>query len=183
MDNTLLKDVVKKLELSPAQISSSVSGRLLSLKDIHWLLCEKAIMLEDEYFNDMTTDALEEELTNYQNKNGDYVTSDLLMLSVEYWNFLVVEKFKEDWVLASCNYENKAIILHIDEFENDNTLLHEMIHAYEFELESYPSIKDYLLLRLYDKLLKKIPELLELIRRDNNIYMKEHSALFLLKST
>lgn len=60
------------------------------------------------------------------------------------------------------------------------TILHEMIHAYESMLSE--THRQYVTIRLYDKLSKKFPHLLDWLNADSHEYAKVHSVLFFLKS-
>ena len=65
---------------------------------------------------------------------------------------------------------------------NNRILLHEMLHAYEYMLSDYQIEHDYLIVKLYQKLLSKIPNLIKIIESDINKDNREHSIIFLLKS-
>ncbi|MCL4419554.1 hypothetical protein M1146_05660 [Patescibacteria group bacterium] len=67
------------------------------------------------------------------------------------------------------------------EYNNDLTLLHEIIHAFEFMLSGV-RLDNFVTVRLFVELSYKIPNLSELINRDSHLDNKEHTTLFLLKS-
>ncbi len=85
--------------------------------------------------------------------------------------------------------EKEKLIIVTDK-DNDNILLHEMIHAYEVELRKKSEChRQYIIIRLTEKLLPKINDLIKIIsfdhRPDQRIQDEQlliHNPLFILKS-
>lgn len=107
------------------------------------------------------------------------------------FNFTVGEL--GDGIIGECNTANMTITI-TPEYKNDDaTILHEMIHAFEFliaECTAYSQFHDVVLLCLYNDLQKKIPDLDERILHHAHIVTGvgitelggRHDVLFLLKS-
>lgn len=92
---------------------------------------------------------------------------------------------------AQYDRDTKEITISPEFVDNDSTILHEMIHAYEDMLESQISFyRDAVLFSLYSRLSKRIPDLEEIIITHANIanqqilnkYGGVHDVLFILKS-
>lgn len=83
-----------------------------------------------------------------------------------------------------CDSKNKILIIRKDgdKKEEKYIILHEMIHAYEAVLPE--NFRQFLVLYLYDRLNKTLghKKLWQYIHTDNNILIRVHSVLFLLKS-
>ena len=95
------------------------------------------------------------------------------------WSFNTVDK--------NDNFDGEAIgfwkVINITSSNvNDYILLHEMIHAYEYTLLDYKIEHEYLIVKLYQKLLSKVPNLIKIIESDINKDNREHTVFFLLKS-
>jgi hypothetical protein len=130
----------------------------------------KAEEFEEKYFQDFT-------LKLYNEIVPDKVIGKIDNISS--WEFRIVKENNE--FVGRCNGPDKIIeIVQNDDIEN--ILLHEMIHAYEYILLEYPFYHQYVLLKLYEKILSKIPNLIKIIEADKNRYTIEHTPLSLLKS-
>jgi len=126
----------------------------------------------DDLFSDMS-------LKDFEN---DISTTSVTELSIEGWRLVIVDD--NDDFAGECYPEDRVIKLAESDVANDCTLLHELIHAYIFLLEGvlgqiYPQ---YVTLRLFDKLRKEIPNLMEKVSTDVHIDNPAHTPLFLLKS-
>lgn len=89
------------------------------------------------------------------------------------------------------NYADQTLTVTPEALENDSTILHEMIHMYEFAINDLPMyFHDMVYWALYKDLKKKIPELDDIITghahilTGSTIYSSGglHDILFLLKS-
>ena len=94
---------------------------------------------------------------------------------------------------GECNTANMTITIAPESAEDDNVLLHEMIHAFEHlidRLRSYSQLHDVVLLCLYNDLKPKIPDLdgriIHHAHLETGVGITEdggrHDVLFLLKS-
>ena len=82
-----------------------------------------------------------------------------------------------------CDPKVNTIWIDAENLHNDITLLHEMIHAYDSVLyKTFSAHRDYVVLKLYEKLRITIPDLLQLITIDLHTGNITHSLLFMLKS-
>lgn len=95
------------------------------------------------------------------------------------WKFNVVDK--NDDFTGECTGFWKVINM-VPSRINNRILLHEMIHAYESTLSDYKIEHEYLIVKLYQKLLIKIPNLMKIIETDIDMNNREHTVFFLLKS-
>lgn len=95
------------------------------------------------------------------------------------WQFNIVDK--NDDFTGECTGFWKVINI-VPSHINNRILLHEMIHVYESMLSDYKIEQEYLIVKLYQKLLPKIPNLIEIIEVDINKDNREHTVFFLLKS-
>lgn len=161
------------------------------------ILVEKVLTFEEEYFTDMTLEEYKEELGGYIDEDGDEDVIEIVpegYLSVARWIIKVVPSIdpcEGGTVLAQCDIFEKTMSVS-EKYKNDDiTILHEMIHAYEQMLKEYnDSLREFLILKLYNKLLPLIPNLDEVITKDSHVLVKEgfldsqkeHTILFLLKS-
>lgn len=152
---------------------------------------------EDQYFADLTfqkKSILNQVTKAYYKRGKKWVacTHDMsgdnpaaFMLCHDWLIVYNSKKYKiGDNILGMCDGKNKTIIIRKDESKIDekNIILHEMIHAYESIL--FPSFREFLILYLYDLLIKKLgyKKLWKYIRTDNHVLYRVHSPLFLLKS-
>ncbi len=150
-------------------------------------LHEKICLYEDQYFADMTLRKYARELMKVNLATGQsYIPTDILD-DLRYalsgtWRVTVVEDNPE-WV-GRCSSD--CLIEITKNHRNDKiTILHEMIHAYETILDSYPMFKDWLMLRLHRELSGKIPNLHRYLSVNVHPYLfidVFHGTLFALKS-
>jgi len=158
-------------------------------------LYNQALAFENTYFQDMTLKKFEGNLSqefcvNTETGEG-FETSDGRLeqmtwsLQIENWTFCVVAdgSFGEE-VEGRCNFETKTISIVENQKTSESTLLHEMIHAYEFVLreEAFLDYKDIVLIDLYSRLYKKIPGLKKHLQENMHVGNRVHSSLFMLKS-
>lgn len=89
------------------------------------------------------------------------------------------------------NTDGKQVFcVNVTHKDDDNTIIHELIHLHENVLSSVPFFRDVVFISLYWDLKKRVPDLDGMIREFSNIwnetsiseYGGEHSVLFFLKS-
>jgi len=163
-------------------------------------ILNKIYEFEEKYFSDMTLKNYERELTTYREKvNGEWETSysdllggEKLSLVNNNWLFKIAKIFKGNlnqtvkypigWK-GVCHRKERLIEISDLNKDDDSILLHEMIHAYESMLRPHESYHQFVLIKLHEKLLTKIPKLTKIMRWDlhteNRVF---HTPLFLLKS-
>lgn len=122
-----------------------------------------------------------EELTPDQSDFIDSFDGDdiLYHLTIDGWRFNLVDY--DDEACGGLTIYTERLVEISNKYNTKDTLLHEMIHVYEFILKSY-QLDDFVLLKLYDELLPKIKNLKKIISLDKHAAFKEHSLLFILKS-
>jgi hypothetical protein len=147
---------------------------------------------DDKYFSDMRFGSrqLRRFLTYWaQDDDGKYIpcVHDLPGLDDIYlasWAIKLVKRPKG--YLAKCDKRNKTIKLqaNLSNIEQKYTILHELIHFYEFSL--WDRYRQILCIYFFKKLCRKIGEksLLELIHIDEFLFQigYGHTVLFVLKS-
>ncbi|MBC8394451.1 MAG: SprT-like domain-containing protein [Deltaproteobacteria bacterium] len=109
-----------------------------------------------------------------------------LNITIDQWKLEIIDD-PEDSSMGRCDKKDYKIMINNHHIENvndfKNTLLHEMIHAYEYMLpETY---KQYLVLFIYQRIQwKRLGNraLKKLIKMDQHADMLVHTLLFLLKS-
>lgn len=162
------------------------------LNDQCLILLQQAFMLEAECFSDMTledypaiTSVIDEwgdlrEIPSMENVSRFYDLND----SDD-------ECIDED-TLGAYNRKDMSIGIRLKSGKPVPTVLaHEMIHSYEHQLENLnPALKEYVLVRLYSRLSRDIPDLEA--RMEQHLEVTEHRSiengggrhglLFLLKS-
>jgi hypothetical protein len=148
---------------------------------------------EDKYFEDLTLIKFQcSEITKVVHEDGEieYADIDECKVSIAECLFRIVKSNPKDSVAAAYNRNEDTIIFYKGRFEREKktTLLHEMIHAYDHYLIKHHNLwRDYLVLYLYNKILKKIGkrQLQTMIDQEcNPLFMVNtaHGILFLLKS-
>jgi len=147
-------------------------------------LYERALAFEERYFKDMRLESFSKRLTEMQDAETGIVYQEgfdqAFDLSVAQWRYVIKGDLDSD---GRCNGSERVIEIHPNHEKNNEVLLHEMIHAYEFLLfEASPSYGQYVLLALYNKLSKKVPGLMKLVTLDSHIALNVHTPLFMLKS-
>ena len=158
----------------------------------YWSLYVKLQKYEDKYFKDMTFQdkRLQNKLMKVKIKMGEKWVDCVEVAFYSLLDWVVVyaddQNKLEENIDGKCLGEEKKIIIRKfgDLKKERNILLHEMIHAYESILPE--ARKQYLVLYLYKKLLKKIgrrklEKLLDL-GSHAHLMMVLHTPLFMLKS-
>lgn len=149
-------------------------------------LADQAYHYEEEYFQDMLLNEYKEPFvcsTEMEDGTWEEVKANIFDYScmLDTWIFKLEEI--ED-CCSQCVGARKTITIdpvQISVGEDLNlTLLHELIHAFEFIMPN--THKHYVTLRLFQKLEPLIPGLLDKIEADLHIQLSEHTLLFLLKS-
>lgn len=123
---------------------------------------------------------LEEKLEKQETVERSVVPDIFIDLS----NWIVkIANLKHEGV---CKGKKKTIVIQkgLSAKETKEALLHEMIHAFEYELKNYPIVKEMLLMQLYWRLKPKIKDIDDLIGTSLNFEFRQpsHGLLFLLKS-
>jgi len=150
---------------------------------------------EAEYFGDMTLKEFEEKLTGVVHKDGQGEAGGLCHdLDLDLGEWVVRLEDLTDCV-GRCDSENRAIYIQKSQSPAQRRLilLHEMIHAYESNWErgnqeKYvpAAFRDYVMLRLYKKLKRKVlfklDYMLELEAHRDFSPKNAHTLLFALKS-
>lgn len=145
---------------------------------------ESKVIDFEEYFTDMSLKDYTKELTTFESKDGITMEEDLsevFELDFAKWRFKIVEDLGPAG--AECKGLEKIIWVTRKEKKDRITILHEMIHGYEYMLlEAGEPFQQYVTLRLLEKLFPKIPDLMEKIKFDFHLLRRVHSPLFMLKS-
>ena len=136
-------------------------------------LFNKALQFQKKYFQDIE-DII---LMNVREDARKFMPTTVV--DFYEWTFNVVDK--NDDFTGECVGFWKVINV-VPSRINNRILLHEMIHAYESMLDDYKIEHEYLIVKLYQKLLSKIPKLIEIIELDIDKDNREHTVFFLLKS-
>lgn len=144
----------------------------------------RASELEEKYFSDMVLLDHEEELAGCEIKrNGEWVkvkgNLSELDINIDGWRFKVL-RYLKGGCSGRCAGNERLIEVARKYKDDDNTLLHEMIHAYEFMLPEH--YKRYLTIKLYKKPYNLIDDIDRLLVADLHIDNLVHAPLFLLKS-
>ena len=97
------------------------------------------------------------------------------------WNFELKNLGERN--AGSCDPQKRRILIDQRHRNDDTALLHEMIHAYEETIsrDRHDVYLQYLTLKLYSKLVRKIPRLRSIIDHHYS-YFGDHSPFFFLKS-
>ncbi len=150
-------------------------------------LAAKAYEYDEEYFQDMLLSRYIKEQhefgTDPDGGPEDEIEPGILDadFAIDSWIFKLEEL---DNSSGMCSGSTRTITIDpgrtADEDALNVTLLHEMIHAYEYML---PEIyRQYVAVRLFQKLEPLIPDLMDLINADIQSEVREHSVLFMLKA-
>ena len=145
---------------------------------------------EEKYFNDMTMqiDSIAYDIVEVLQDMYDYIPFGLDGLCVR---FFVVDGFDDPDTLGQYDIKNRTISVKKENLDNKGVILHEMLHFYLCRIEEINhAISEYLLLKFYEDLKKKIPSLDSIILSHADIYTLHHlesyggrhGILFLLKS-
>lgn len=154
-----------------------------------WELQSMAFDFEEKHFADLrlTAPSIRKRLLRYQEQGHDgqwYETEDDIDVSIDGWIFRF-RRFREGW-LGRCDHKHQTIFVRpgLSNTEHRAALLHEMIHAYEFQLS--PPFREWLLLDLHKRLSKRIKP--ARLRRYMDVsthaffHKSAHGLLFLFKS-
>lgn len=144
---------------------------------------------EDEYFEDIT---FKEGSICYEIAKLVFDTYDnfYLDLGSRYYRYYVSNELEEN-ICGTTNLIEHTIIISKKCRKDKSAILHEMLHAYEYIVQSeHPILCEVLLLALYNKLKSTVPNLDELIKRHSELYGQfeltefggYHGVLFYLKS-
>lgn len=171
------KIYLKKLkELQMANKSEIVYHNPITEQDmtkLEYNLFVKALQFQKKYFHDIE-DVI---LINISEEERKLMPETL----VDFYEYKFNVVTKNDEFIGECNGFWKVINI-VPSRINNRILLHEMIHAYEFMLSEYKIEHEYLIVKLYQKLLPKIPNLIKIIEVDINKDNRKHTVFFLLKS-
>lgn len=148
----------------------------------------KILDYEHVYFEDMICEenSLCWDIASFVVNEIDYL---YLNLGSNRYRFYIVDDNSQ--YLGRCNGNENTIEITQQHTNDKSVILHEMIHAYEFILDSkLPAVRDILLLRLYLKLKPMINDLDERIVGHTELYGQSkvtasggyHGILFFLKS-
>lgn len=152
-------------------------------------LHREAFEFESRYFSDicLTSPRVIKNLLRYEVEDDDggvlEVSTDV---HVGLTGWILRYRAFPPGSLGQCNWKTKTIAIRagLAEPERTATLLHEMIHAYEWQLSM--GFREWLLLDLYKQLCKRIKptQLDRYIAASTHMEIKEagHGVLFLLKS-
>ena len=149
-------------------------------------LADQAYHYEEDYFQDMLLNEYKDPYvcsTEMEDETWEEVKANIFSYShiLDTWIFKLEEI---DDCCSQCVGARKTITIdpaQISAGEDlDLTLLHELIHAFEFIMPD--THKQYVTLRLFQKLEPLIPGLLDKIEADLHTQSSEHTLLFLLKS-
>jgi len=150
-------------------------------------LAAKAYEYDEKYFQDMLLSGYIKELPAFRTDPDGGLEAEVETeisdadFTIDCWIFKLD---KLDNCSGMCSGSTRTITIDpgrtADEDMLNVTLLHEMIHAYEFML---PEIyRQYVAVRLFQKLEPLIPDLMDLINADIQSEVREHSVLFMLKA-
>lgn len=144
-----------------------------NMTKLEYNLFVKALQFQKKYFQDIEDAVL-------MNVSAD-VRKLMPKTVVDFyeWQFNIVDK--NDNFSGECTGFWKVINI-VPSRVTNRILLHEMIHSYESMLSDYKIEHEYLIVKLYQKLFPKIPNLIEIIELDINKNNREHTVFFLLKS-
>lgn len=171
-------EVIQEKQLSLFDTTTPQEERILN----------KIYEFEEKYFSDLTLMDCKKDLTSYREKvsnkwktvYGEFYIEEKISFVDKNWRIIFIDELLG---LGCCGGEEKIIGIAESVEDYDPTLLHEMIHGYEFMLEPYPCYHQYVLIKLYEKLSIQIPNLYKFFTWDLHINNTvNHSPLFLLKS-
>jgi hypothetical protein len=163
-------------------------------------LNSKVLEYDKAYFGDMRFEKgsvagdilLDANNDTHKKKESDEFWADPFNISLNKYTFRV-RHIKDESTAAEVNAKTNVITIDPREAEDMNVILHEMIHAYEWELDpiSLLPFRETLLVRLYDALKGKIKNLDNMITAYANYENQYvfttnkygiHGILFFLKS-
>lgn len=199
----LLDEIDNENDLGNIYQTVSLSTQLQRKKYNEWFnnqsdeifnLHIKTLMLES-YFDDMMLDKnsiMYKYMRMLNDEFADDTNNDTDALSLQAYNYrFEISADIQDERDGYSNKSDRVITIKKSSVQNENVILHEMLHAHEQIINSInPIIRDTLIIELYNKLKKYITSIDEIIYNHANIYHNmqlteiggEHSLLFLLKS-
>lgn len=151
-------------------------------------LFEMAYDFEDKYFEDLSLKKYEKSPIGYvQHLDGDIEYLDLNP-NPNIIKIRIETPKKNENIAALYDLKDKKIVFFKGKYEYDKkmTLLHEMIHFYDYEL-TLNGMRDFVLINLYNKVLKFISkkDLFRILWTENNpaaAIGNGHTTLFILKA-
>ena len=147
-------------------------------------LLTKAFYFENKYFKDLTLQIFDEDLNKYQIKHDnaweevqDSLQDQMILTIEDRWIFKINDDIEAD---GQCDFKRRTIEIKQKYKDDVPTILHEMIHAYEFMLPEH--YRQLLIIFLFKKLNQKVTNLVKYIKKDSHSLLRVRSPLFLLKS-
>ena len=148
---------------------------------------------EEKYFEDLTLTKFEHsKITKVEHEGGEieYANIDVFKVTIAECLIKIMDPDTKESVAAEYEVNEDAMIFYKGNYERGKkeTLLHEMIHAYDHYLIKYNNLwRDYLVLFLYNKILKTVGKrrLQKMMDTEcNTLFMAStaHGIFFLLKS-
>ena len=199
----LLDEIDNENDLGNIYQTVSLSTQLQRKKYNEWFnnqsdeifnLHIKTLMLES-YFDDMMLDKnsiMYKYMRMLNNEFADDTNNDTDALSLQAYNYrFEISADIQDERDGYSNKSDRVITIKKSSVQNENVILHEMLHGHEQILLSINHIvRETLLVELYNKLKKEIPNIDKIISIHANINHNlelskiggEHDLLFLLKS-
>lgn len=150
--------------------------------DIEYVLYPDAFELEAEYFTDMTLADFPEIMDRLDRHGEGYLAP-----SMDGIRFHVIEPTDD----TTGEYDTRNKTIGITANADITTVLHEMIHAYEHQIDGLnPAIRQYLAIKIWERVCQKVPNLdARVLEHLKPIELREleneggqHDVLFLLKS-
>lgn len=199
----LLDEIDNENDLENIYQTVSLSTQLQRKKYNEWFnnqsdeifnLHIKTLMLES-YFDDMMLDKnsiMYKYMRMLNDEFADDTNNDTDALSLQAYNYrFEISADIQDERDGYSNKSDRVITIKKSSVQNENVILHEMLHGHEQILLSINHIvRETLLVELYNKLKKEIPNIDKIISIHANINHNlelskiggEHDLLFLLKS-
>lgn len=199
----LLDEIDNENDLGNIYQAVSLSTQLQRKKYNEWFnnqsdeifnLHIKTLMLES-YFDDMMLDKnsiMYKYMRMLNDEFADDTNNDTDALSLQAYNYrFEISADIQDERDGYSNKSDRVITIKKSSVQNENVILHEMLHGHEQILLSINHIvRETLLVELYNKLKKEIPNIDKIISIHANINHNlelskiggEHDLLFLLKS-
>ena len=161
-------------------------------------LWEKVAEYEEAYFKDFTlqSDSILHDFISFETEDdsGDLIEYAYDLPNTELFYFespYTIKIANLDNYDGMCNMETRTITIDSEHVDDQKVILHEMIHAYigQFKGDQFAVFSECLLLRLYNELKIKIPDLEgRIISHAHTIKQEDfnghgsHGLLFFLKS-
>ena len=185
-------ETINKNELTEDELRDKYNSWWDSRDTDTFDLHTRALELEAIFFHDLMLKSpeLADYTAAYGGDGGIYDCADDLSLSLEGNQYTYHVQELEDCG-GMCNGYDRSITISRECLFDDNTLIHEMIHAHENILDKkLPFMKEIIFLELYRKLLKENIDIDNRIKSHANLLSGidislrggSHSVFFLLKS-